>query len=133
MDVPVQYYQSVIAVELAVAGALLFQIRFFGSRGTDAEGGERLPDPRVRLFFAVVIGATVFGSLEAILRGGQRLPAVAVTVGLAVSLLPILLRALPPLGRRPGTDERDPGAGVTVTGLILYVVLTAGVVVLIIT
>ena len=32
MDVPVQYFQSVIAIELAVTGALLWQIRFFESR-----------------------------------------------------------------------------------------------------
>jgi hypothetical protein len=30
VDVPVQYFQSVIAIELAVTGALLWQIRFFG-------------------------------------------------------------------------------------------------------
>jgi len=29
MSVPVQYFQSVIAFELAVAGALLWQMRFF--------------------------------------------------------------------------------------------------------
>jgi hypothetical protein len=28
-DVPVQYFQSIITVLLAVAGALLFQVRFF--------------------------------------------------------------------------------------------------------
>jgi hypothetical protein len=31
--VPIQYFQSVIAVELAVTGALLFQIRYFAPRG----------------------------------------------------------------------------------------------------
>ena len=31
MDVPVQYFQSVIAIELAVSGALLWQMRFFES------------------------------------------------------------------------------------------------------
>jgi hypothetical protein len=133
VDVPVQYYQSVIAVELAIAGALLFQIRFFAPRGTTASEVERLPDPRVRLFFAVVIGATVFGSLEAILHERQKSPAIAITIGLAVSLLPILLRTLPPLGKHPNTDERDPGAGTTIIGLILYVVVTAGVVILMIT
>jgi hypothetical protein len=29
VNVPVQYYQSVIAIETAVTGVLLFQIRFF--------------------------------------------------------------------------------------------------------
>jgi len=32
VDLPVQYFQSVIAIELAVTGALLWQIRFFESR-----------------------------------------------------------------------------------------------------
>jgi len=32
VDVPVQYFQSVIGIELAVTGALLWQIRFFESR-----------------------------------------------------------------------------------------------------
>jgi hypothetical protein len=29
VEVPVQFFQSVIAIELAVAGALLWQIRYF--------------------------------------------------------------------------------------------------------
>jgi hypothetical protein len=32
MDVPVQYFQSVITIELAVAGALLWQIHYFDSK-----------------------------------------------------------------------------------------------------
>jgi hypothetical protein len=32
-DVPVQYFQSVITIELAVAGALLWQMRYFEPRG----------------------------------------------------------------------------------------------------
>jgi hypothetical protein len=31
VEVPVQYFQSVIAVETAVTGVLLFQIRFFAT------------------------------------------------------------------------------------------------------
>ena len=102
MDVPVQYYQSIIAVELTVAGALLFQIRFFVPR-EEAEGaGENLPDPRLRLLMAVIIGATLFGSLAAMLHDAPRPAATAVTIGLVVSLVPILLRALPPLRKRAG-------------------------------
>ncbi len=92
-EVPVQFYQSVIAIELAIAGALLFQIRFFSPR--DAADPDRdLPDPRTRLAMAVVLGTTVFGSLYAIKSGGRAADE-AVTVGLAISLVPILLRALP--------------------------------------
>ena len=32
VDIPVQYFQSVIAIEVGVAGVLLFQIRFFDTR-----------------------------------------------------------------------------------------------------
>jgi hypothetical protein len=56
-DVPIQYFQSVIAIELAVTGALLFQIRYFAPRRDQAE--EDLPDPLLRLAVAVVLGATL--------------------------------------------------------------------------
>jgi hypothetical protein len=125
-DVPVQYYQSVIAVEVAIAGALLFQIRFFAPRGTP-EGDRDLPDPRLRLAMAVVLGATLFGSLYAIRRGGRAADE-AVTIGLAISLLPILLRALPPLARDARTHQRAPQYAVTIIGLVFYVVVTAGTV-----
>jgi hypothetical protein len=95
-DVPVQFYQSVIAAELAVAGALLFQIRFFAPRDI-ADGNRRLPGPWLRLAMAVVLGATIFGSLYAMKHGGRAADE-AIIVGLAISLLPILLRVLPPLG-----------------------------------
>jgi hypothetical protein len=133
VDVPVQFYQSVIAVEVAATGALLFQIRFFVPRGAAEQAGDPIPDPRLRLLMAVVIGATLFGSLEGIIRRGGRSTAIEVTVGLAISLLPVLLRALPPLGRQPDTDARDPDVGVTIIGLILYAVFTAVVVFLIVT
>jgi hypothetical protein len=108
VDVPVQYFQSVIAIELAVAGALLWQIRFFESSSTARRDGEHLPDPRLRLGLAVVLGATLFGSLWAMADEGPRWAAIAVTVGLAVSLVPILLRVLPPLAKDAATNERDP-------------------------
>jgi hypothetical protein len=122
-DVPVQYYQSVIAIAVAVAGALLFQMRFFAPR-SEANTDRTLPDPRLRLALAVVLAATVFGSLYAIRRGGRAADE-AVTIGLAISLLPILLRVLPPLARDARTGRRDPSYAVTVVGLVIYVLVTA--------
>jgi hypothetical protein len=126
VDVPVQYFQSVIAIELAVAGALLWQIRFFESRDTTRREGEHLPDSRLRLGLALVLGATLFGSLWAMADEGPKWAALAVTVGLAVSITPILLRVLPPLARDARTNERDPDHAVTVVGLLLYVGVVAG-------
>jgi hypothetical protein len=131
LDVPVQYFQSVIAIELAVTGALLWQIRFFESKHAARPEGEHLPDSRLRLGMALVLGATVFGSLWAMVdEGDSRWPALAVTVGLAVSLVPILLRVLPPLAKDAATSERDPDYAVTVVGLLLYVLVVAGFLVL---
>ena len=126
MDVPVQYFQSVITIELAVSGALLWQIRFFES-STARRQGDPLPDARLRVGLALVLGATVFGSLWAMADEGPKWAAEAVTIGLAVSLLPILLRVLPPLARDATTKERDPEYAVTVVGVILYVAVVAGV------
>jgi hypothetical protein len=58
---------------------------------------------------------------------GPRWAAIAVTVGLAVSLVPILLRVLPPLAKDAATNERDPNYAVI---LLLYVVVAAGFLVL---
>jgi hypothetical protein len=82
VDVPVQYFQSVIAVELAVTGALLWQINFFESKRTAPREGE-LPDARLRILMALILGATVFGSLWAMVdEGRSRWPAIAVTIDL---------------------------------------------------
>lgn len=117
--VPVQYFQSIIAVELAIAGALLFQVRFFDKdRPTTGESDQ--VDPRLLLLMALVLAATTFGSLEAMREGWGSWAAVFVTVGVAVSLLPILLRVLPPLARDIETQQRDPRFWVTVLGLVLY-------------
>ena len=129
MDVPVQYFQSVIAIELAVSGALLWQMRFFES-STARSDGEALPDPRLRVALALVLGATVFGSLWAMADEGPKWAALAVTIGLAVSLVPILVRVLPPLAKDATTNERDPDYAVTIIGLLLYVVVVAGVLLL---
>jgi heme/copper-type cytochrome/quinol oxidase subunit 4 len=130
VDVPVQFFQSVIAIELAVTGALLWQIRFFESGDRARRNSERLPDSRLRLGLALVLGLTMFGSLWAIADEGPKWAALAVTVGLAISLIPILLRVLPPLAKDASTDKRDADHVVTVLGLILYVVVVAGVLVL---
>lgn len=130
MEVPVQFFQSVIAIELATAGALLWQIRFFESRDSLRQKGERLPDARLRLGLALVMGATIFGSLWAIADEGPKWAALLVTVGLAISLVPIGLRVLPPLARDSATHERDPEYAVTVLALVLYVVVVAGFLVL---
>lgn len=128
MDVPVQFFQSVIAIELAVSGALLWQIRFFDS--SKARHEDELPDARLRVGLALVLGATLFGSLWAMVDEGPKWAALAVTIGLAVSVVPILLRVLPPLAKDARTSERDPNYAVTVVGLLLYLVVVAGVLVL---
>jgi len=130
VDVPVQFFQSAIAIELAVAGALLWQIRYFESSDTARKKREKLPDPRLRLALALVIGATLFGSLWAIADEGPRWAALAVTIGLAISLVPILLRVLPPLAKDAATNERDPDYAVTVLALGLYVAVVTGFLVL---
>jgi hypothetical protein len=131
VDVPVQFFQSTIAIELAVAGALLWQVRFFEPKGSATEQRRALPDPRLRLLLALVLAVTPFGSLWAIAEEGRVLAASAVTIGVAVSLLPILVRVLPPLAKDASTHERDPDYAVTLVGLFLYVVAIAGVIALI--
>jgi hypothetical protein len=116
-SVPVQYIQSIIAIQLAVTGALLFQIRFFDSKDTDR--GSTV-DPRLRLMMVVVITATLFASLEAMREDWGSLAAALVTAGVALSLLPIVLRVLPPLTRDVKTHKRDSHLWITVLGLFLY-------------
>ena len=115
--VPVQYFQSIIAIQLAVAGALLFQVRFFDNSNT--KSGPQV-DPRFRLVVVVVIAATLFASLEAMRQGWGSPAAALVTAGLALSVLPILLRVLPPLTRDIETQQRDPHLWVTVLALLVY-------------
>jgi hypothetical protein len=76
------------------------------------------------------LGATLFGSLWAIADEGPKWAALAVTVGLAVSLIPILLRVLPPLAKDAATNERDPDFAVTVLGLVFYTAVVAAFLVL---
>jgi hypothetical protein len=123
-DVPVQYFQSVITIELAVTGALLWQMRYFEPQ--DRRGGSgRLPDARLRLALALVLGVTLFGSLWAMADEGPKWAAIAVTLGLAISVLPILVRVLPPLTTDADTNERDPDFWITVAALLGYVAIVA--------
>jgi hypothetical protein len=115
--VPPQYFQSIIAVQVAVAGALLFQVRFFDNSNKKSS---RQVDPRLRLVVIVVIAATLFASLEAMRQGWGSPAAALVTGGLALSVLPILLRVLPPLTRDIETQQRDPHLWVTALALLLY-------------
>jgi hypothetical protein len=130
-DIPVQFFQSTIAIELAVAGALLWEIRYFERGTAAARHSQRQPDPRLQLFFALVTGATLFGSLWAIADEGKALAATLVTTGVAVSLLPVVFRVLPPLARDVRTSGRDPDFAVTVVGLCMYVVVVVSVIALI--
>ncbi|MCC5952021.1 MAG: hypothetical protein JJU45_07985 [Acidimicrobiia bacterium] len=127
-EVPVQFFQSVIAIELAVTGTLLFQIRFFDRDQPRLVGGDTT-NAWLRLAVAVVLGATLFGSLAAILHGGDTTSAAAVTVGLALSILPILLRVLPPLAHDTDHGTRHPQTSVTVAALALYATAVAVVIV----
>ena len=128
MDVPVQYFQSVIAIETAVTGVLLFQIRFFDTgRDGPTESGV---DPRLRVLLLIVLTATVFGSLEAIREHWGSWSAVLVTVGVAISVLPILLRVLPPLHRDAQTQQRHAHYWITVLGLVLYALIVTVIVAL---
>jgi hypothetical protein len=130
VDVPVQFFQSAIGIELAVAGALLWQMHYFESRDAKRPGSVDLPDARLRLGLAIVLGTTLFGSLWAIADEGPKWAAIFVTIGIAISLIPIGLRILPPLTKDAATNERDPGYVVTLVGLVLYVAVVAGFLVL---
>ena len=131
MDVPVQFFQSTIATELAVAGALLWEIRYFDRERRARRDRRELPDARLQLLFALVLGATLFGSLWAIAEEGNALAASLVTTGVAVSLLPILIRVLPRLTRDARTSERDADYVVAVVGLFSYVLVVGVVIALI--
>ena len=131
MDVPVQFFQSTIAIELAVAGALLWEIRYFERGDGATRSGTKLPHPRMQLFFGLTLCATVFGSLWGIAEGGSALAAALVATGIAVSLLPVLFRVLPPLARDAHTSRRDPHYFVTVVGLVLYAGVVGGLIALI--
>ena len=99
--------------------------RCVSSTRTTRDGNARL-----RLALALVLGTTLFGSLWAIADEGPKWAAYFVTIGLAVSILPIGLRVLPPLAKDSLTNERDPDYVVTVIAIVLYVAVVAGFLVL---
>jgi hypothetical protein len=123
VSAPPQYFQSIIALELAVTGALLWQIRYFEHEPASAVGVRALPHPFVRALVAIVLLGTVLGSLLGILHEGGKAVAVAVGIGFVVSLLPVLLRVLPPLTQDGGTRGRDPNYVVPILGLLVYVLI----------
>lgn len=127
-DIPVQYYQSVIAIQLAVTGALLWNVRYFDRRDANRPTGSKSPNPWLLLVVAAILSATLFGCLYAIRHGSQQPAASAVTIGLALSILPIVVRVLPPM-REIGDIHRRPHAPAAVLGLAIYVALVAGIVV----
>jgi len=130
VEVPVQFFQSVIAIELAVTGALLWQIRFLESKNAEQRDRDGLPDSRLRLALALVPGATLFGSLWAIADKGPKWAA-ALRHGRGRRLArPIILRVLPPLARDAATNERDRDYAITLLGLVLYALVVAGALVL---
>jgi hypothetical protein len=130
VEVPVQYFQSVVGVEVAVVGALLWQIRYFDQDETARRAAAHRPHPVALILLAVVLAATLFGSLWGILHHGRAWAASAVTAGLAISILPILLRVLPPIARNAQTHRREPGFEVTVAGILGYVVVVTAAIVL---
>ena len=71
---------------------------------------------------------TLFVSLEAMRAGWGSAAAALVSGGLALSVLPILLRVLPPLTRDIETQKRNPHLWVTVLALVLYCSIVAIVV-----
>jgi hypothetical protein len=131
MEVPIQFFQSIVAIELAVTGALLFQIRYFERDRPDGRPDRGIPDPWLRLLVAVILGATVFGSLDAMLHGGGRGVATAVSVGLALSILPILIRVLPPLSGVSATGDPRRYSTVTVVGLLAYAAAVGGLILIV--
>jgi hypothetical protein len=83
----------------------------------------------MRILFAVVIFVTVFGSLLGIANQWQDVAASVVTVGLAISVLPIVLRALP-APRSAESGARASRSSTRLVGALLYVALVTGLVVL---
>jgi hypothetical protein len=77
----------VIAIQLAVIGALLFQIRYFSAGERTRVADERLPGATLRVAVAVLLGGTLFGSLLAMLHGGDRTAAAGLLIGLAVPIV----------------------------------------------
>ncbi len=128
MEVPVQYFQSIIALELAVTGALLWQIHYFDREPEAEVRGRALPHPLVRGVVALVLLGTILGSLLGIVYG-DRWIAILVGAGFMVSLLPMILRVLPALGPVERTREHQRTTVMTVVGLLVSVLIAAAFVI----
>jgi hypothetical protein len=63
--------------------------------------------------------------LWAIADEGPKWAAIGVTLGLSISLIPILVLGLPPLGRDAETNQRDPDSWITVATLFGYFAIVA--------
>jgi hypothetical protein len=117
------------AIELAVAGALLWEIRYFER---DSAGElDQLPDARLQLLFALVLGATLFGSLWAIAEEGEALAASLVTVRVAVSLLPVLIPRAATADQRRTYERTRCRLRRRRRRVFLYVLVVGGVIALI--
>ena len=94
MSIPPQYFQSIIALELAVTGALLWQIHYFDREPEAEVRGRALPHPIVRGAVALVLLGTILGSLLGIVYGDRWiaiLVAIA-TIALKGSIIPRMLQ-----------------------------------------
>ena len=124
--VPVQFFQSVIAVELAIVGALLWQIRFFEKEDNQEETSGT--DPRLKLLLLVVLTAILFGSLGRAPRRwwpAGRGPAHRGSRSFAIA---DLVACAAPRSTRRNHATANPQLWVTLLGLVLF----AAVVVLLI-
>jgi len=63
--------------------------------------------------------------LWAIADEGPKWAAIAITLGLSISLIPILVRVLPPLRSDAETNERDPDFWITIATLLGYVAIVS--------
>ena len=77
------------------------------------------------------LASPVSGSVWAIADEGKAIAATLVTTGVAISILPVLIRLLLPLAREARRGERDPDYAITVVGLFVYVLVVGGVIALI--
>ena len=127
MSIPPQYFQSIIALELAVTGALLWQIHYFDREPEAEVRGRALPHPLVRGVVALVGFGTILGSLLGIVYG-DRWIAILVGAGFMVSLLPMILRVLPAFGPVEQTREHRTNV-MTVVGLLVSVLIAAAFVI----
>jgi len=127
MSIPPQYFQSIIALELAVTGALLWQIHYFDREPEAEVRGRALPHPLVRGVVALVLFGTILGSLLGIVYG-DRWIAILVGAGFMVSLLPMILRVLPAFGPVEQTREHRTNV-MTVVGLLVSVLIAAAFVI----